>query len=155
MGVTSAPNSTRPQSRLYPDIFDRMHQFLDRRLGRRSIRCTFSWPCKKKHFLIYPSMYEIKKKKFVLKMQLYTDYFWFLHIFQLRRVIFHNLLMNSRLTAGRVKNIFLFILAIVKSRKVLISFWKPLNRHRFWFLLLLGIWRVLFLYLWKSNMEIV
>ena len=25
MGVTSAPNSTRPQSRLYPDIFDRMH----------------------------------------------------------------------------------------------------------------------------------
>ena len=27
MGVTSAPNSTRPQSRLYPDIFDRMHRF--------------------------------------------------------------------------------------------------------------------------------
>ena len=25
VGVTSAPNSTRPQSRLYPDIFDRMH----------------------------------------------------------------------------------------------------------------------------------
>ena len=32
-----APNSTRPQSRLYPDIFDRMHLFLDWRLGRRSI----------------------------------------------------------------------------------------------------------------------
>ena len=30
--------STRPQSRLYPDIFDRMHLFLDRRLGRR-------WTC--------------------------------------------------------------------------------------------------------------
>ena len=25
MGVTSAPNSTRPQSRLYPDVFDQMH----------------------------------------------------------------------------------------------------------------------------------
>ena len=37
VGVISAPNSTRPQSRLYPDIFDRMHLFLDRRLGRRSI----------------------------------------------------------------------------------------------------------------------
>ena len=24
MGITSASNSTRPQSRLYPDIFDRM-----------------------------------------------------------------------------------------------------------------------------------
>ena len=35
--VTSAPNSTRPQSRLYPDIFDRMHLFIDWRLGRRSI----------------------------------------------------------------------------------------------------------------------
>ena len=28
VGVTSAPNSTRPQSRLYPDIFDRMHLLL-------------------------------------------------------------------------------------------------------------------------------
>ena len=37
VGVTSASNSTRPQSRLYPDIFDRMHLFLDWRLGRRSI----------------------------------------------------------------------------------------------------------------------
>ena len=37
VSVASAPNSTRPQSRLYPDIFDRMHPFLDRRLGRRSI----------------------------------------------------------------------------------------------------------------------
>ena len=35
--VVSASNSTRPQSTLYPDIFDRMHLFLDRRLGRRSI----------------------------------------------------------------------------------------------------------------------
>ena len=40
VGVTSAPNSTRPQSRLYPDIFDRMHLFLDWRQGRRSIRYT-------------------------------------------------------------------------------------------------------------------
>ena len=37
LSVASAPNSTRPQSRLYPDIFDRMHLFLDRRLDRRSI----------------------------------------------------------------------------------------------------------------------
>ena len=37
VGVTFATNSTSPQSRLYPDIFDRMHLFLDRRLGRRSI----------------------------------------------------------------------------------------------------------------------
>ena len=43
VGVTSAPNSTRPQLRLYPDIFDRMHLFLDRRLGRRSI-CYTSVP---------------------------------------------------------------------------------------------------------------
>ena len=35
--VASVPNSTRPQSRLYPDIFDRMHLFLDWRLGRGSI----------------------------------------------------------------------------------------------------------------------
>ena len=37
VSVASAPNSTRPQSRLYPDIFDRMHLFLHWRLGRRSI----------------------------------------------------------------------------------------------------------------------
>ena len=37
VGVTIAPNSTRPRSRLYLDIFDRMHLFLDWRLGRRSI----------------------------------------------------------------------------------------------------------------------
>ena len=35
--VASAPDSTRPQSRLYPDIFDRMHLFLDWRLGWMSI----------------------------------------------------------------------------------------------------------------------
>ena len=32
-----SPNSTRPQSRLYSDIFDWIHLFFDRRLGRRSI----------------------------------------------------------------------------------------------------------------------
>ena len=32
-----ASHSTRPRSRLYLDIFDRMHLFLDWRLGRRSI----------------------------------------------------------------------------------------------------------------------
>ena len=37
VSLTFAPNSTRPRSRLYPDIFDRMHLFLDWRLGRRSI----------------------------------------------------------------------------------------------------------------------
>ena len=42
VGVTSAPNSTRPQSRLYPDIFDRMHLLftpvhLIWQLGRGSI----------------------------------------------------------------------------------------------------------------------
>ena len=42
VGVTSAPNSTRPQSRLCPDIFDRMHLFLDRRLRRRSTCYTNS-----------------------------------------------------------------------------------------------------------------
>ena len=42
VGVTSAPNSTYPQSKLYPDIFDRMHLFLDRRLARRSI-CYNCW----------------------------------------------------------------------------------------------------------------
>ena len=36
-----APNSTRPQSRLYPDVFDRMHLFLDWWLGRRSISYIF------------------------------------------------------------------------------------------------------------------
>ena len=37
VSVTFAPNLTRPQSRLSPDIFDQMHLFPDRRLGRRSI----------------------------------------------------------------------------------------------------------------------
>ena len=37
VSVASAPNSARPQSRLYPDISDQMHLFLDWRLGRRSI----------------------------------------------------------------------------------------------------------------------
>ena len=37
VSVASAPNSTPPQSRFYADIFDRMHLFLDWRLGRRSI----------------------------------------------------------------------------------------------------------------------
>ena len=37
VSVASAPNSTHLQWRLYPDIFDRMHLFLDWRLGRRSI----------------------------------------------------------------------------------------------------------------------
>ena len=37
MSVAFEPNSTRPQSRLYLDIFDRMHLFIDWRLGRRSI----------------------------------------------------------------------------------------------------------------------
>ena len=37
VSVASPPNLTRPQSRWYPDIFDRMNLFLDRRLGRRSI----------------------------------------------------------------------------------------------------------------------
>ena len=35
--VTFAPNSTRPRSRLYLDVFDRMHLFLDLRLCRRSL----------------------------------------------------------------------------------------------------------------------
>ena len=34
VSVTFAPNSTSPLSRLYPDIFDRMHLFLDWRLGQ-------------------------------------------------------------------------------------------------------------------------
>ena len=38
--VAFAPNSTRPRSSLYLDIFDRMHLFLDWRLGRRSICYT-------------------------------------------------------------------------------------------------------------------
>ena len=37
VSVASAPNSTRPQSRLYPNSLDRMHLFLDWRLGQRSI----------------------------------------------------------------------------------------------------------------------
>ena len=36
VGVTFAPNSTRPQSRLYPDIFAWMPLFYDWQLGRRS-----------------------------------------------------------------------------------------------------------------------
>ena len=40
VSITFAPNSTCPQSRLSPDIFDRMHPFLDRWLGRRSICYT-------------------------------------------------------------------------------------------------------------------
>ena len=35
VSVSSAPHSTRPQSRLYTDIFDRMHLYLDWRLGGR------------------------------------------------------------------------------------------------------------------------
>ena len=41
--VTSAPNSTHPQSRLYPDIFDRIHLSLDWRLGRRSICYIYTY----------------------------------------------------------------------------------------------------------------
>ena len=37
VGVEIAPNSTHPRSRLYLDIFDRMHLFLDWRLCRKSI----------------------------------------------------------------------------------------------------------------------
>ena len=37
MSVAFAPNSNRPRSRLYLDIFDRMHLFLVWRLCRRSI----------------------------------------------------------------------------------------------------------------------
>ena len=44
-------DSTRPQSMLYPDIFDRMYLFLDRRLGRRSI-CYISTQFKCKYSLI-------------------------------------------------------------------------------------------------------
>ena len=44
VSVATAPNSTCLQSRLYPDIFDRMHLFLDWRLGRRSI-CYTSLSC--------------------------------------------------------------------------------------------------------------
>ena len=40
VNVASTPNSTCPQSRLYPDIFDRMHLFLDWRLSWRSICYT-------------------------------------------------------------------------------------------------------------------
>ena len=39
VSVASAPNSTRPQSILYPDIFDRMHLFLHRRLGQMPVCC--------------------------------------------------------------------------------------------------------------------
>ena len=37
VSVASAPNSTHPQSRLYPDIFDLIQLLLDWWLGRRSI----------------------------------------------------------------------------------------------------------------------
>ena len=37
VSITFAPNSTHPQSRLSPDIFDQMHLFIDWQLGRRSI----------------------------------------------------------------------------------------------------------------------
>ena len=37
VSVAFVPNSIRPRSRLYFDIFERMHLFLDWRLGRRSI----------------------------------------------------------------------------------------------------------------------
>ena len=40
VGVAIAPNSTRQRSRLYLDILDWMHLFLDWRLGRRSIFYT-------------------------------------------------------------------------------------------------------------------
>ena len=43
VSVTPASNSTCPQSRLYPDIFDRMHLFLDWWLGRRSICYTVAY----------------------------------------------------------------------------------------------------------------
>ena len=45
VSVTFAPNSTRPRSRLYLDVFVRMHLFLDWRLGRRSI-CYIYMICK-------------------------------------------------------------------------------------------------------------
>ena len=42
VSVTFASNSTRPRSRLYFDVFDRMHLFLDWRQGRRSICYNFT-----------------------------------------------------------------------------------------------------------------
>ena len=52
--VAIAPNSTRLQSRLYLDIFDRMHLFLDWRLARRSICYTGPlWKKWKKQFGSY------------------------------------------------------------------------------------------------------
>ena len=42
VSVASAPNSTRPRSRLYLDVFDRMHLFFNWRLGWRSI-CYRKW----------------------------------------------------------------------------------------------------------------
>ena len=53
VSVASAPNSTHPQSRLYTDIFDRMHLFLDWRLDRRSI--CYNWrrsSCQLRHSLV-------------------------------------------------------------------------------------------------------
>ena len=41
VSVAFAPNSTRQRSRVYLDVFDRMHLFLDWRLGRRSICYMF------------------------------------------------------------------------------------------------------------------
>ena len=43
VSVAFAPNSTRPWSRLYVDVFDKMHLFLDWWLGRRSICYTVLW----------------------------------------------------------------------------------------------------------------
>ena len=37
VSIVFASNSAHPRSRLYLDVFDRMHLFLDWRLGRRSI----------------------------------------------------------------------------------------------------------------------
>ena len=53
VSVTFAPNSTRPQSTLSPDIFDRMYLFPDRRLGRRSI-------CYRKLLVHYRKIQNIK-----------------------------------------------------------------------------------------------
>ena len=43
--VAYVPNSTHPRWRLYLDVFDRMHRFIDWRLGWRSIcySCRIHW----------------------------------------------------------------------------------------------------------------
>ena len=55
MSVAFAPNSTRRRSRLYLDIFDRMHLFLDWRLGRRSIYNTLTriYPKNETHKILW------------------------------------------------------------------------------------------------------